>query len=230
MLPSDPKARKRIPLATGLLDYFPDALADVAGLSLVANEQHNPGEPLHWSRHKSNDHDDCLMRHFMERGTVDSDGIRHRAKVAWRALAALQLEIEAAREREEAAERRRQAAEPFRDPNFWDWSAHPEGPPRPQAYDAHPFDPVAAEEAGPEVTLEQAALHVARRTVVNTHRVGPFAQRLLAGELIEIAEPVNYEIKQVVTGSFGETLKGVIPGSARLDGQPLNLPSDADGS
>ena len=95
MLPSDPKARKRIPLATGLLDYFPDALADVAGLSLVANEQHNPGEPLHWSRHKSNDHDDCLMRHFMERGTVDSYGIRHRAKVAWRALAALQLEIEA---------------------------------------------------------------------------------------------------------------------------------------
>ncbi|HEY0860691.1 MAG TPA: dATP/dGTP diphosphohydrolase domain-containing protein [Pseudoxanthomonas sp.] len=100
MLPSDPKARKRIPLATGLLDYFPDALADVAGLSLVANEQHNQGEPLHWSRHKSNDHDDCLMRHFMERGTVDSDGIRHRAKVAWRALAALQLEIEAARDRE----------------------------------------------------------------------------------------------------------------------------------
>lgn len=130
MLPSDPKARKRIPLATGLLDYFPDALTDVAGLSLVANEQHNPGEPLHWSRHKSNDHDDCLMRHFMERGTVDSDGIRHRAKVAWRALAALQLEIEAAREREEAAERRRQAAEPFRVP----------------AYDAHPFDPVLAEE------------------------------------------------------------------------------------
>lgn len=149
MLPSDPKARKRIPLATGLLDYFPDALADVAGLSLVANEQHNPGEPLHWSRHKSNDHDDCLMRHFMERGTVDSDGIRHWAKVAWRALAALQLEIEAAREREEAAERRRVAAEAFRDPNFWDWSAHPDGPPRPQAYDAHPFNPVAAEEASP---------------------------------------------------------------------------------
>jgi hypothetical protein len=30
MLPDDPKARKRIPLATGLLDYFPDAMAAVA--------------------------------------------------------------------------------------------------------------------------------------------------------------------------------------------------------
>jgi hypothetical protein len=94
MLPEDPKARKRVPLATGLIDYFPDALAAVAQLSLVANEQHNPGEPLHWAREKSADHDDCLLRHFLDRGTIDSDGIRHSAKVAWRALALLQLEIE----------------------------------------------------------------------------------------------------------------------------------------
>lgn len=96
MLPDDPKARKRVPLATGLIDYFPDALAAVAQLSLVANEQHNPGEPLHWAREKSADHDDCLLRHFVDRGTLDSDGIRHSAKVAWRALAMLQLEIERA--------------------------------------------------------------------------------------------------------------------------------------
>jgi hypothetical protein len=94
-LPSDPKERKRIPLATGLLSYFPDALMDIAALSYIGNGQHNPGEPLHWSRPKSNDHPDCMMRHFMERGTVDVDGVRHTTKAAWRMLAILQLEIEA---------------------------------------------------------------------------------------------------------------------------------------
>ena len=86
--------RKRMPLATGCMDYFPDALLAVASCSLVANEQHNPGEPLHWAREKSNDHADCLARHMLERGTLDTDGVRHSAKVAWRALALLQLEIE----------------------------------------------------------------------------------------------------------------------------------------
>ncbi len=87
--------RKNVPVATGVLDYFPDALVDVARLSRAGNEQHNPGEPLHWSREKSDDHDDCLARHFIDRGRLDADGIRHSAKVAWRALAILQLEIEA---------------------------------------------------------------------------------------------------------------------------------------
>ena len=86
--------RKRMPLATGCMDYFPDALLAVANCSLVANEQHNPGEPLHWAREKSNDHADCLARHLLERGTLDTDGVRHSAKVAWRALALLQLETE----------------------------------------------------------------------------------------------------------------------------------------
>lgn len=86
--------RKSVPLATGLFDYFPDALAAVAHCSHVANEQHNPGEPVHWDRDKSRDHDNTLLRHFSQRGTYDVDGVRHRAKVAWRALAALQIEIE----------------------------------------------------------------------------------------------------------------------------------------
>lgn len=89
--------RKGIPLATGVIDYFPDALIEVARLSKVGNDKHNPGQPLHWARGKSDDHPDCLMRHFVERGTVDTDGIRHSAKVAWRALAILQLELEEAR-------------------------------------------------------------------------------------------------------------------------------------
>jgi hypothetical protein len=84
-------------VASGVIDYFPDALVAVAEVSWIGNEQHNPGTPLHWDRSKSGDEGDALMRHFIQRGTVDSDGVRHSAKVAWRALALLQKEIEAAK-------------------------------------------------------------------------------------------------------------------------------------
>lgn len=93
-LPTNPELRKALPICTGVLDYFPDAIAAVAECSKIGNDQHNPGQPLHWAREKSTDHADCLVRHLMERGTRDLDGIRHTAKVAWRALALLQLEIE----------------------------------------------------------------------------------------------------------------------------------------
>ena len=96
VLPIDPLERKNIPLATGCLDYFPAALAAVAEVSKAGNDQHNPGEPLHWARGKSTDQDDTIIRHFMERGTFDGDGKRHSAKMAWRTLALLQLELEAA--------------------------------------------------------------------------------------------------------------------------------------
>jgi len=96
-LPSDAKARKAIPLCTGCLDYFPNALAAVAELSRVGNDQHNPGQPLHWAKEKSTDEADSLIRHLIERGTLDKDGVRHSAKVAWRALALLEREIEAER-------------------------------------------------------------------------------------------------------------------------------------
>ena len=96
-LPTDAKERKAIPIATGVLDYFPLALMEVAKCSKAGNDQHNgPGSPLHWSREKSGDHADCITRHLIERGTVDTDGVLHSAKLAWRALALLQLEIEAA--------------------------------------------------------------------------------------------------------------------------------------
>lgn len=96
-LPTDPKARKAVPLCTGVLDYFPDALAAVAEVSRMGNDQHNPGQPLHWAKDKSTDHADCILRHMIERGTADTDGGRHSAKIAWRALALLQTEIEAER-------------------------------------------------------------------------------------------------------------------------------------
>lgn len=94
-MPTDYDARKALPIVTGCLDYFPDALLDVAACSQIANEQHNPGEPLHWAREKSTDEVNTLVRHLMQRGSRDNDGIRHSAKVAWRALANLQKEIEA---------------------------------------------------------------------------------------------------------------------------------------
>lgn len=94
-LPNDAAARKAVPLASGCLDYFPDALAAVARLSQAGNDQHNPGAALHWDRAKSGDEADALLRHLSQRGTLDSDGIRHSAKVAWRALALLQKELEA---------------------------------------------------------------------------------------------------------------------------------------
>ena len=89
------EARKAMPLASGVLDYFPDALLVVAEVSRIGNEQHHPGQPLHWDKSKSSDEADALMRHLIDRGTIDTDGVRHTAKVAWRALALLQREIDA---------------------------------------------------------------------------------------------------------------------------------------
>ncbi len=95
LLPTDPNERKNIPIASGVLDYFPAALAEIAKVSKAGNDQHNPGQVLHWARGKSMDQSDTIIRHFLERGEIDSDGLRHSAKLAWRALALLQLEMEA---------------------------------------------------------------------------------------------------------------------------------------
>jgi hypothetical protein len=97
-LPTDSEERKNIPIARGLLDYFPSALAEVARLSIEGNRKHVPdfhegGELVHM-RNKSGDHADCIMRHLIERGTQDTDGFLHDVKVAWRALAMLQQRLE----------------------------------------------------------------------------------------------------------------------------------------
>tara|TARA_Y100000004_G_C8729397_1_gene333659 strand:- start:229 stop:564 length:336 start_codon:yes stop_codon:yes gene_type:complete len=86
--------RKKIPVYSGVLNYFPDAIREVAKVSYAGNEQHHPGKPLHWDRAKSTDELDALSRHLIQAGTIDDDGMRHSAKVAWRALANLQKEIE----------------------------------------------------------------------------------------------------------------------------------------
>lgn len=92
-LPTDYDARKAIPLAS-VLDYFEDALAEVARVIAVGQAQHGT---CGWDRAKSADEENTLIRHFLERGTIDTDGVLHSAKMAWRALALLQKEIEAAR-------------------------------------------------------------------------------------------------------------------------------------
>lgn len=101
-LPTDPKARKTYPVYSGVLAYFPDALVEIAHVSFLGNEQHNPGTPLHWDRTKSQDEKDAEVRHLLEPLTIggakfDTGGVRHSAKKAWRALADLQKELEAER-------------------------------------------------------------------------------------------------------------------------------------
>ena len=100
-LPLGGQERKQYPVASGVLDYFPDALVAIAHVSYTGNDQHNPGEPLHWAREKSTDQADTLIRHFLERGSIDTDGQRHSAKLAWRALALLQIELEQEKELDE---------------------------------------------------------------------------------------------------------------------------------
>jgi len=84
-LPQNSAERKTYPLYSGVLRYFPAALATVAHHSYLGNEKHNPGQELHWARGKSDDHLDAAARHLLE---GDLPG------AAWRILAALQLEEE----------------------------------------------------------------------------------------------------------------------------------------
>lgn len=84
--------RKSEPVYSGVLKYFPNAIAAVSRVSKAGNDKHNPGEPLHWSRGKSNDHLDCLVRHVITPDDIDPDsGEYHLAHAAWRVLAALQI-------------------------------------------------------------------------------------------------------------------------------------------
>ena len=100
-LPDDSAARKNLPIAQIMQRYFPKAFAYVALVAKRGNDQHNPGEPMHWAREKSSDHTDCIARHLIDAGQKDGKGIRHSGGLAWRALANLQLELEAAEARGE---------------------------------------------------------------------------------------------------------------------------------
>lgn len=96
-LPSSDVERKKLPFWTGVVCYFPDALLAIAEVSRIGNDQHNPGQPLHWAREKSTDQMNTASRHMIDHSTgtiYDTDGSRHLAKAAWRILAELQVSIE----------------------------------------------------------------------------------------------------------------------------------------
>ena len=105
-LAGDSAERKNAPVYEGVMCYFPNALIEVARVSKLGNDKHNPGQPLHWSFGKSTDHGDCIARHQLEAEDFDTSdleyerenvvssaenpGVLHAAKVAWRALAQLE--------------------------------------------------------------------------------------------------------------------------------------------
>lgn len=93
---SPAEERKATPIYSGFLKYFPDAMAYVSQVSKAGNDQHNPGKPLHWDRSKSGDELDALTRHLIDHSTnpVDTDGLLHLGKVAWRGMAVLQKYLE----------------------------------------------------------------------------------------------------------------------------------------
>jgi len=93
---AESQRRKETPIFSGFLSYWPDAVEAVASHSFVNNEKHNPGEPLHWSRDKSNDHLDSLTRHLTDiaKGPDIEEKIQLLKAVVWRGMAELQLTIE----------------------------------------------------------------------------------------------------------------------------------------
>ena len=88
--------RKATPVFSGVLKYFPLAIKEVSKCSQAGNDQHHPNTPLHWDRTKSKDELDALTRHLIDHSVnpLDTDGMLHLTKVAWRALAALQKYLE----------------------------------------------------------------------------------------------------------------------------------------
>lgn len=96
-LPTEDAARKRLKGYTYQMEYFPDALLAEIEVAVRGNEQHNPGQPLHWAREKSSDQMNTAWRHQFDYGRgikKDTDGQWHLAKAIWRLKAQLQLDIE----------------------------------------------------------------------------------------------------------------------------------------
>lgn len=102
---TDSATRKLMPVATGFLKYFPDAVLLQAWVSRAGNEKHNPGQPLHWDKSKSADEPDAEVRHMLDhfRNVAPDPGLEplahlgHLASKAWRANAELQRACDEAR-------------------------------------------------------------------------------------------------------------------------------------
>jgi hypothetical protein len=91
---ADDSSREQYPLYDGLFAYFPAALCEVARWSVVGNNKHNPGQPLHWARDKSIDHENKILRHLIDAEQVDKDGFIEAVALCWRSLALCQTILE----------------------------------------------------------------------------------------------------------------------------------------
>ena len=76
------ETRKRVPIYTGFIKYFPDAIIEVTKQSTRGMLQHSTPT---WNKDISRDELDALMRHMIEGDW---------AAVAWRAMANLQRECD----------------------------------------------------------------------------------------------------------------------------------------
>ena len=75
--------------------YFPLVWGEMAKVSVDGNNQHNPGEPLHWAREKSKDQLDAAFRHMLDYAQGVSDKNYHLTQAIWRLCAELELSLEA---------------------------------------------------------------------------------------------------------------------------------------
>lgn len=94
ILPDDSAERKKFPVYSGFVKYFPDAMVAVAKLSYDSNLKHSPNATeVTWNRAASGDELEAMMRHVIEEEWV---------AVAWRAMANLQKQIEKEKADEES--------------------------------------------------------------------------------------------------------------------------------
>lgn len=95
-VPTEAADRKKTPVWSGFVKYFPRAIVAISQVSQAGNDQHNPGQPLHWAKEKSRDHFDTALRHLIDHlfNPVDTDGQLHLAKAGWRILAAIETYLE----------------------------------------------------------------------------------------------------------------------------------------
>jgi hypothetical protein len=112
LFPKDDKQRKGLPIFKLITRYFPKALREVTKVSVANNVRYNPDRDpfdINWNRGKSTDQLGSLFRHIAEREVdatiyeylkpevaevVGYDRVYVLAEAAWRALAALEVEIE----------------------------------------------------------------------------------------------------------------------------------------
>lgn len=88
--------RKRQPLYSGCLSYFPRALLAVSRVSFEANSKHNGDHPLYWSKGRSTDQPDAAARHMLTPFEIDPETNEfHLASAVWRMAAFLEIALEA---------------------------------------------------------------------------------------------------------------------------------------